>query len=222
MMRKTSINGKCDREYRDEQGNVITFGSDCKIKECEIEIDGIGNNISFGSSLNAGIIHMYIHGDDHCISFGDNITVNGFLVIKAKQRDAVMNIGNRVVFQDTSLDSWGYNKIEIGDESSFGSRSFILAHSRSEIILGKDTMCACDAIIQTGDGHTIFSVETGKPINYDVDVVGSGECYSRIIICNHVWIGRRAFLLSGSGETKIESGSIIGAESFVKGFFQKM
>ena len=77
-------------------------------------------------------------------------------------------------------------------------------------------MTSFDAIFQTGDGHSIFNIENRQNINTNVGFMENGYLYE-LIIGEHVWIGRRDFLLGG--RTTIGNGSIIGAQSLVKGKF---
>lgn len=82
----------------------------------------------------------------------------------------------------------------------------------TKLNIGEDCMFSWDVEIRTGDGHSIFDVNTGKNINSTSEICGRHS----IQIGNHVWIGFRSIILY---DTKIGDGSIVGAGSLVKSKF---
>ena len=82
--------------------------------------------------------------------------------------------------------------------------------SHSELSIAEDCLISKYSVIQAGDGHTIFDLKTNKPLDY------SKYPTNGIVIHKHVWIGIRVTILD---HTEIGEGSIIGAQSVVKGSF---
>ena len=86
------------------------------------------------------------------------------------------------------------------------------ANSGKKIVIGNDCMFSHGIDLWAGDGHAIFDVNTARNINSDYDALP--EYKNRISIGDHVWVGKEAFIMHG---TEIGSGSVIGAQSVVKG-----
>lgn len=79
-------------------------------------------------------------------------------------------------------------------------------------------MFSFDIIVQTGDGHSIFDIKTGKNINSNKKMKEENILY-KIELGDHVWVGRCGLILGSMKPTVIGSGSIVGAQSVVKGKF---
>lgn len=103
-------------------------------------------------------------------------------------------------------------QISIGDGFTCGGNFCIFAIEYSKISIGTDCMFSVDVALLSGDGHSIFDINPERNINSTTDKLKNTE----LNIGGHVWIGIKSTIL---GNTKIGSGSIVGAMSFVKGNF---
>ncbi len=99
---------------------------------------------------------------------------------------------------------------EIGDKTTTWFGCCIDICEWSKVSIGEDCMLSHDIKIYSNDCHTIFDLTTGKNINSTEEICRQRNIY----IGKHVWIGLGAVILYGS---RIEDGSIVGAESLVKG-----
>ncbi|WET17156.1 acyltransferase [Yersinia intermedia] len=97
-------------------------------------------------------------------------------------------------------------KVEIGNGVTCTGKCYISTAEESGVVVGKDCMIATSVEIRSDDAHPIFDVMTEKRVNFSKD----------IIIGDHVWIGAKVTLLSGS---EIGNGSVIGLGSIVKSKF---
>lgn len=102
-------------------------------------------------------------------------------------------------------------QILINEECTFETNLELHANAGKKIIIGRDSMFSHDIDLWAGDGHTIFDVSTGKNINSALEKQPSHR--NAIIIGEHVWVGKGAFIMHG---TNIGNGSIVGAKSVVK------
>lgn len=100
--------------------------------------------------------------------------------------NAVLKIGNGFSVQ------WGY--------------TFFISQD-TVVTIGAECMFSSDIVIQSDDAHSIFDVTTGKNINSTYDI----RKQRKIVIENHVWLGRRVTILYNS---RIAGGSIIVAPHF--------
>ena len=73
-------------------------------------------------------------------------------------------------------------------------------------------MLSWNTKLQTGDGHSLFDCKTKLRIN--------NYKKSRLELSDHIWVARDAMIFSGK-ETFIGRGSVIGANSCVKGIFRE-
>lgn len=107
---------------------------------------------------------------------------------------------NNALFRNF-LDSY----MKIGNNCNFGGNCDIACHSFSKIIIGNNVLMSVNEMIYAHDGHAIFQKDgdSYKCINI---------IKKPIMIGDHVWIGYRCHILSG---TDIGDGSIVGAGSLV-------
>ena len=97
---------------------------------------------------------------------------------------------------------WGFNKIEIGDNSGIGPH-FTMCHS--SLVMGKNVMMAPNLLIIGG---------THKFDRTDIPMCQQGSNpKTSLIIGDDVWIGNRVTILSNC--KRIGNGAIIGACSVV-------
>lgn len=108
------------------------------------------------------------------------------------------NLNMRALFYSNSY-------MSIGHDTSCNSCSATL--SDSSIIIGSDCMLSHDITLQSSDQHDIIDINSGNIINKK----------RSIVVADHVWIGKEAYL--GAGCT-VGKDSIIGARSVVVSSFE--
>lgn len=91
-------------------------------------------------------------------------------------------------------------ELYLGNEFNITGKSTILCNRK--ISFQRDVLISWDTLFMDSDAHTVVD-ENGK-INYD----------DEINVGNHVWIGAKSTVLSG---TNIEDENVIGCNSVVKG-----
>lgn len=201
--------------YRDDNGNCI------EIREGQPDINasfqGENNRIDIGEGVSVfGKLNFNIRGNNHHIIIKNGCRFLGLNTINFVYEDMDLIIGENCSINTMSIDGFGKSIISIGDSCTFARNSNIYCHPYSRVVFGKDCMVSFDVVFQTGDGHTIFDLHTAQNTNTDFGLMKDGYLYE-IIFGEHVWIGRRDFILGG--RTRIGNGSIIGAQSLVKGKF---
>ena len=124
----------------------------------------------------------FIIGDNVKITIKNNIKIHSSLSIDCSASNCFLNIGSNARF--------GTTQIQMRDEPNVS------------LIIGDDFLCGYVVSIRNGDGHTIFDLNTKKPINKA----------NKIVIGNHVWICRDVQILKN---TNIPSNCIVGMGSIV-------
>lgn len=209
-----SKDGICD--YADEHGNVIV----CRNEKIKIRIkNGKNNRITIGKiDTLMGNLTISVTGSNTTIDIGDHCQFNQNNLILSNENTNII-ISKNCRFSSIKISCASNTDLQIEEACTFNSRCLLYIHSFSKLLIEKDAMFSYDIILQTGDGHSIFDLETRKNINSDPDKIKRGEYLSEIHLGEHVWVGRSATLLSGLRKTEIGEGSIIGARSLVKGRF---
>lgn len=191
--------------YSDIYGNKI-IGD---IGNCKIFFRGYNATITIGHSAYIED-DVEIHVEDEVeVVIGSNVGIfkNSKWSFHPKCK---IRIGDNCKFQrDGDLSCGKSAEITIGSNTEIGSRYWIVAHNQTRIVIGKDCMFSRDIMLRTNDGHSIFDIHTGKNLNS----VPNEQVNKSIIIEDHVWVGAKCSLLYN---TKIGSGSIVGAHSLVK------
>jgi acetyltransferase-like isoleucine patch superfamily enzyme len=152
--------------------------------------------ITFAESLRQArfLLHFWrFDSMGHRCGLGRRVRFSGYLEIHMRDRSAVFN--------DVTLA--GKGRLEIGRNSTIGENSFVSTHSR--ITIGNDVMVAANCYI-IDSSHTFNEIH--RPIKEQ------GIEIDAIEIEDDVWIGAHVVILKGS---KIGKGSVIGANSLVKG-----
>ena len=211
----TNLNGRVFDDY----GNVV----EGKCKNVSVKISGLENRVIIKDEVRVkGSLNISVSGSRHKVVIGEKCVFNGTnrIVIyqDAGNSDTSIEIGDSCAFTDNSIECRAHSEIKIGELSTFGFQTKIYAHSNSKLTIGTDCMFSFEVVVQTGDGHSIFDIETGRNISIapiPIDDVFLHE----VEIKDHIWVGRGAFILGGAGKTFIDEGSVIGAKSFVKGVF---
>lgn len=123
------------------------------------------------------------------------------------------NASNGIFRMGKNIKKRGFSaNVRVGDQSSVligqgvttTSPVVISAVERATVTIGNDVMFATGNQVRSDDGHLIFDVNTGDRINFA----------QNITIGDHVWLAWGATVLGGS---QIGEGSVIGANSLVKG-----
>lgn len=122
---------------------------------------------------------------------------------------AKVEIGSRGRFIKGYLVAASNSLIKVGNDFSIMWTYQIVADEETSIIIGDDCMASYDVMVRSGDGHSIFDLNTGENMNSTKEI----SKLRKTVIGNHVWIGMRSIILYRS---EIGSGSIIGAASLVK------
>lgn len=125
------------------------------------------------------------------------------------QNNTQMTIGSNGIWDNGRITICDNGVLEVGNDFTIGPDYRLAVVANTKISIGNDCMFSWHITFLTNDGHAIFDRITGKRIN---DVMSKGK----IQIGNHVWIGANGMILY---DTLIEDGSVVGANSLVKGSF---
>lgn len=205
------------KPYSDMFGNRIIGGKGI-VKS--ITFRGYNNTISIAPDV-WGVKNVIIDVtantlisiDKHC-----NFT-QPFTKIETKGYDGTAEVKIRTgcIFMDTLFRLFLHRQgtmVLVNEKATFGERMSLRANQGKRIIVGRDCMFSTDVEMWAGDGHTIMDVESGKPLNLYSNDYGNRK--NSIVLGDHTWVGFRSFLMAG---TNVGNGSVIGAQSVVKGVF---
>lgn len=92
---------------------------------------------------------------------------------------------------------WRKPVVEIGAGTTINGCKIVV--DNAEVRIGPDCMFSDDVLVQAGDQHGLIDLETMLLTNTERKLIELGE---------HVWIGRRAMVMSG---VSIASGCVLGA-----------
>lgn len=119
----------------------------------------------------------------------------------------IINNNNRHTKASIVLEE--HNVLCIGENTTMANVSLWFPGAKgTKILIGKDCMFSYGIEFRTGDGHSIYDINTKQLLNPGND----------IIIGDHVWIGRNSLILKNS---EIASNTIIGANSFINKAFNE-
>lgn len=203
--------------YEDIFGNRIskTIGN---IKR--VTFRGYNNKITIENdvrNLNNLIIDVTANTKVYIAQYSNFTQPHTRIETKGYDGAAELKIGKGCIFMDTLCRLFLHRQktmVLINDGTTFGERMSIRANQGKRIIIGKDCMFSSNIELWAGDGHTIMDVNTQKPLNlYPSNPTNEKNL---IVLGDHVWIGFRSFIMAG---TNIGNGSIVGAQSVVKGVF---
>ena len=174
----------------------------------------VGNNITGSSDA-----QVNIECDSNSeITIGNNVRfINKIDFISYENFSKKITIADRVVFNENQLRVFGdigTAEISIGKGTTFNPNTIIHVFAGKKLSIGEDVMFSNDIRVLCGDGHSIFDVDSQKNTNSIFQPLDKSK--NEIVIGDHVWVDMNAMILCGS---VIESGSIIGANSLVKGYF---
>lgn len=165
-----------------------------EIKSESSGIEIVLNNSSYGVKIEIG---KNVVGKTKINAFGSGVTIKIEDDCKFKNQYIVGDAGT---------------EIHIGAGSTFNHDCNFGASSGWNIDIGKDCMFSFDVVIQAGDSHALFLLDTKKRYNLadsNKNIVKLGD---------HCWVGLRTTIL---GHTEIGNGCVIGAGSLVKGKFKQ-
>ena len=203
--------------YSDVYGNKIVGSSGVITK---VIFRGLNSHIVLEESINIKAKMEFDMASNAAVKIGKNCSFLGnmrFQMIGNSTAEATVEIGNDCRFLDALIKLYGHEKnslINIKDRCTFESELELHANSGKKIFIGQDCMFSHNVDVWAGDGHTVFDVNTKKNINSDFENLPAYK--NEVIIGDHVWICKGAFILAG---TNIETGSIVGARSVVKGSY---
>lgn len=196
---------KRENYYEDSHGNKI-IGN---MGRMQIVFFGFHSTVTVHESAifqTAGKIYMY---SNSILEVGANSRVI-FPPYASIGKNAKFSVGADCIFKIRSMLVKPYAEFVVGDKLTTGSGTILNICEWTKVKIGEDCMLSHDIKIYSNDAHSIFDLTTGKNINSSKEI-----CQKRnIFIGNHVWIGMCATILYGS---EIGSGSIVGADSLVKG-----
>ncbi len=197
-------------KYSDEYGNlIINLPSNTAVS-----LSGWGNRIKFGDGIDFdGKLIIKISGNNNELEFGD-----GFSVAESVTNISCTGDNNRLRIKENCriLNSGGESKIQLLGNALFrcGKNAVISAFEagivrNTFLEIGDYCMFSHFVLIQTGDGYSIFDIDTKENIS---SAAGKRK---GVVLGNHVWVGMRSFILP----CNVGDGSIIGAQSVIKGRF---
>lgn len=199
---------KKQAKYSDEYGNVIVNLPE----NTTVTVTGWGNKIKFGSKIDfKGKLIIKVNGNNNEFDIE-----NGFAVTESVMNISSTGDNNRMRIKENCkvLNSGGVTKIRLLGNALFscgknttisGFEAGVVRNTFFEI--GENCLFSYFIVIQTGDGHSIFDINTKENIS---SAAGKRK---GVVLGNHVWVGMRAFLLPCT----VGDGSVIGAQSVVKG-----
>lgn len=190
------ITGKCTSIRWGGKNNIIEI-------EDGVEIRGTLKIVCLGDNCRLKIGRGTVFGKDNFIKlWGDR---------------AEILIGEKCKFTAVDLRAFSDSQLHIGNKSTFLDGFYANARQHAICKIGEDCMFSLDIVLLSGDGHSIFDINTKK--NFNSNMSEKEKYLTGIIIGDHVWVGRRAMVLGSKKITQICKGSVVGAQSTVKGTF---
>lgn len=202
--------------YYDGYGNTVEgFG----VTVGKIVFRGWNNHIVLNKNLPTAVNLSFDMCSNGYVEIGESTRFNAANRIEMIGYNGFssLRIGKNCRFIDSLFRFFNNNHISsilIGDNCTFETNLDVHVNSGKKLVMGKDCMVSHNIHMYAGDGHSIFDVKTGKNINSLYENLSSTK--NQIVIGNHVWVGYGAFIMHG---TNIADGSIVGAQSVVKGTF---
>lgn len=205
-----------NNSYSDQFGNVIK-GNLGNVNT--VIINGCNNKIIIHNKVNRPNSIFTVNVSSNCkINIGDNNSFSSKTnILLYGIAGSELVIENGIKSADLDIRIWSdvaKSSVLIREGCTFGSNNTLSCCAGKKLVVGKDCMFSYNITLQCGDGHSIFDVTTGKNVNSIVE--NQLPKANMLVLGEHVWIGRNAVIMHGSN---IGSGSIVGAQSFVKGCF---
>lgn len=200
--------GPC-KSYTDDYGNSFENIP----KGVTIENKGFANKVTWGNGCSVSRCNVIIQNSGNSLSFANKLKFSGYTSILCSDSggSSVLEIHDDVRISEARFILHPHTMLYIGKRTSIGASCAFDLSADSIVNIGADCMLSQEIICHPADGHSIFDVNTERNINST-----EKNKIKSINIGNHVWVGFRSFIL---GNTNIKEGSIIGAQSLVKGDF---
>lgn len=201
------VKKKRDGYFEDAHGNTVT-GDYSDLDFCFL---GYDSKIVIGENVGLATSHIYAQSGSLIELGPDSMYLDSCIYA---YNNAVFRSGGSSEFNRLYAQVYDNSIVSIGEGFigySFPGKSFII-HSQPDtsVTIGKKCTFSYGISIMSQDGHSLFDVKTGKNINSTKEISHSRS----IVIGDHVWIG---FDVSILYKTNVGSGSMIGANSVVKG-----
>lgn len=130
--------------------------------------------------------------------------IKNILVTDKGSGDSYVNIGRGVnIINHLHIDFTTNCTINIGDNCTIGTLDILIDTPNITINIGNDCLIGFGVTIRSGDGHTIYDINSKLILNHPD---------KQIIIGDHVWIGRNVSILKNAA---ISSNTIVGMNSVV-------
>lgn len=199
-----------DSSYTDEYGNKVIVEGESKLpQKLSVTFKGYGTVINIGRSIRIdGAI--CISCDSNSSMYIGNCAVLVRTTYFTLYKGSVIKLDDGCIFEGGRITTLRCAQLSVGARTEIGRNCFIMAHIFTSISIGSDCCISNDFHIRTNDGHTIFDIDTGMPLNVSLE----RNKKLKMVISDHVWIGTRVVILGGAN---IGKGSVIGAGSIVKG-----
>lgn len=196
--------------------NNRIIGLPCCFRSSGFHLAGKNNTVEFGRNVSIENCKIKVYGNAS-LKLGDNICLSGCSIVI---RDSEVTIGSDSEALNTTITAVENSRMEIGPRSAltgeFDMRNKgvitakrlwctwppLIAANNGSIIFGDSG--TADSIIYNSDFHPLYDFE-GNLLNPNKDV----------IIGDHVWIGRKCFILKGAvlGEgCVLAGGSVVSKE----------
>lgn len=162
-----------------------------------------------GSTIE-GISVSFISGDNNTVTIGERSKLSGIKILIEGNNNSVI-LGNRLSLKDVHIiltSKRNYRKVSIGSGTYIGGAFIQAIDDNSAIEIGKDCMFSTKIKLFGNFGVDVFDTKTGEKLFNE----------NRIIIGDHVWLGRRVTIGPSS---VIASNCIVGTGAFVMGNFLK-
>ena len=193
------LGNKCD----------VTLGDGTIFKSNSVIRLGDENKVNIGSKCVFDNISL-VSKNKNDISFGNNNKLNGPCVFGIDSYCELSVSDNNDIWK-TEVHLFNYASLIVGKNNFFNKTILITCHSYTKTIINDFCIFASEVEIINGDGHSIFDNISTEKVN---DMKASGNT---IEVCDHVWLCRRAMLLSNS---HIGNGCIVGAGAIVNRRFE--
>lgn len=189
-------------------GNEIEISNNVKGYVC-----GINNKISISKDAKIEDLCIMVNGNNNIIKIGKSNMIRKNIIV-LKNDNNIFEMGNNCRVCEDTWNQFGNTNVNISEKVSIEARNRFYIDQYGKLMLGKDCMLSSENIFNCGDGHSIFKYD--KNINSGIN---KGGLCSELEIGEHVWIGRRATIISNVNKTYIGEGSVVGAGAVVKGRF---
>lgn len=192
------------------KGNCIIVGENSKLLGCNFRIKGHGNSIIIGDNVYIKNLTINIlAGNNNTIKLSNGcFLTNNVVFIDSSSHYNEITLDEHV--RATGQNFWienDYNRIFVGQFSTFEEGGQLAACEGKSIIIGNDCMFSHGILMRTSDSHGLY--QEGRRYNFAKD----------ILIGNHCWIGLQCLILKG---TTLPDGCIVAARSLVTtGVFEK-